>query len=158
METKKYITFLMAIFSIISLGFISCNDDDDDEQTAQPVVTLTEVGHSNSKHTHPGHDLHLEASILAEGTIKRIDIEIHQKGGANKIVETAYTEGKYIGVKNADFHEHLDIPADAALGEYHLHFTVTDNEGQQTTAECSIELIEDDDDDEEEHEHNHQHE
>ena len=42
------------------------------------------------------------------------------------------------------------------LGEYHLHFVVTDNRGQQTVAESDIELVEDDGDDEDEHEHHHE--
>ena len=151
-------SLMMALITVLSFGFTSCGDDDDDVLPAKPSVTLTEVGHDNGKHAHPGHDLHLEADMLAEGLIKRIDIEIHQEGGANKIVELSYTTGKYIGVRNAEFHEHIDIPADAPLGEYHLHFTVTDNMGQQTTVESHLEIVEDDgDDDDDEHEHHHDH-
>jgi hypothetical protein len=94
-----------------------------------------------------GDDMHLEADILAEGLISRIDVEIHQEDGSFEIEKT-YTEGKYIGVKNVEFHEHIDIPADAPLGEYHLHFTVTDREGQTSQAEAHIHVIEFD-----EHEH-----
>ncbi len=139
----------MALITIFALCFTACSKDDDNSP-AKPVINLTEVGHDNSKHAHPGHDLHLEADVVAEGLIKRIDIEIHQEGGANKIVEKAYTDGKYVGVRNTNFHEHLDIPATAPLGEYHLHFTVTDNSGQQTTVESHIELIEGDDTEEDE--------
>ena len=100
--------------------------------------------------------MHLEADVLADGLISRIDIEIHQESRNGFEIEKAYTDGKYIGVKNIEFHEHIDIPADAPLGEYHLHFTVTDKEGQQTTVECHIEIVEDDDDeDDDEHEHSH---
>ena len=72
------------------------------------------------------------------------------------IFNTPY-DGKYIGVRNTEFHEHINIPENAPLGEYHLHFVVTDNRGQQTIAESHIELVEDDgDDDEDEHEHHHE--
>ena len=149
---KKIInmSLMMALITMVTLSFTSCDKDDDDVLPAKPSITLTEVGHDNGKHAHPGHDLHLEADLLAEGLIQRIDIEIHQEGGANKIVEQSYTTGKYIGVRNAEFHEHIDIPANAPLGEYHLHFTVTDKHGQQTTVEDHIELIEGDEDDHDE--------
>ncbi|MBO4663528.1 MAG: DUF4625 domain-containing protein [Bacteroidaceae bacterium] len=149
---KKIInmSLMMALITMVTFSFTSCGNDDDDVLPAKPSITLTEVGHDNGKHAHPGHDLHLEADLLAEGLIQRIDIEIHQEGGANKIVEQSYTTGTYIGVRNAEFHEHIDIPADAPLGEYHLHFTVTDKHGQQTTVEDHIELIEGDEDDHDE--------
>jgi len=156
MKTIKYLSLMTAVITIISLSLTACSSSDDDETLpAKPVITLTEVGHDNARHAHPGHDLHLEASLIAEGLIKRIDIEIHQEGGANKIVEQSYTEGKYTGVRNTEFHEHLDIPATAPLGEYHLHFTVTDQHGQQTTAESHIEIVADDGTEEEE-EHHHE--
>ena len=150
MKKNIFMSLMMALITMVTLSFTSCDNDDDDVLPAKPSITLTEVGHDNGKHAHPGHDLHLEADLLAEGLIQRIDIEIHQEGGANKIVEQSYTTGKYIDVRNAEFHEHIDIPADAPLGEYHLHFTVTDKHGQQTTVEDHIELIEGDEDDHDE--------
>jgi len=148
-------SLMAALTAIITLGMTSCSSDDDEQLPAKPVITLTEVGHDNAKHCHPGHDLHLEASILAEGLIQRIEIEIHQKDGGTQKIEQSYTDGKYIGVRNTDFHEHIDIPATAPLGAYHLHFTVTDQKGQQTMAESELTLIEADGD-EEEHEHEHE--
>ena len=142
--------------ALLTVAFVFSSCKKDDEMPDKPIITLTEVGHDNSRHAHPGHDMHLEADVLADGLISRIDIEIHQESGIGFEIEKAYTDGKYIGVKNIEFHEHIDIPADAPLGEYHLHFTVTDKEGQQTTAECHIEIVEDDDDeDDDEHEHSH---
>ena len=113
--------------------FISCN------KTSAPSVTFTEIGRENSKVAMRGDDMHLEADIVAEGLIKSIQVELH-KGSFE--IEKEYTSGKYIGVKNTEFHEHIDIPSDAPLGEYHLHFTVTDNNGQQTMAEAHVEIIE----------------
>lgn len=112
---------------------ISCN------KTSAPSVTFTEIGHENSKVAMRGDDMHLEADIVAEGLIKSIQVELH-KGSFE--IEKEYTSGKYFGVKNTEFHEHIDIPSDAPLGEYHLHFTVTDNNGQQTMAEAHVEIIE----------------
>ena len=135
---------ILTIAAVAALAFlsVSCKKDN---APAKPVVTFTEVGHDNSKHAMRGDDMHLEAEIVAEGLIKRIDVEIHKENGGFEI-EKSFTEGKYIGVKNTEFHEHIDIPADAPLGEYHLHFTVTDQAGQTVTAEEHIEFIEFDED------------
>ena len=130
---------LFNIIALFSFSFVACKDDDK-SSVAKPVITLTEVGHDNSGIGHIGDDLHLEAEIVAEGSIKRIDIEIHQEEGGKFEIEKSYTEGKYIGVKNAEFHEHIDIPAEAPVGEYHLHFTVVDGEGQSTTVESDVEI------------------
>ena len=135
---------ILTIAAVAALAFlpVSCKKDN---APAKPVVSFTEVGHDNSKHAMRGDDMHLEAEIVAEGLIKRIDVEIHKENGGFEI-EKSFTEGKYIGVKNTEFHEHIDIPADAPLGEYHLHFTVTDQAGQTVTAEEHIEVIEFDED------------
>lgn len=155
----KFSAIMMALATVFTLGFTSCSDDDDN-MPAAPVVKLSEIGLENSKHAHPGHDLHLEGTIVAEGLIKRIDVEIHQEDGGKMKIEKSFTEGKYINVRNAEFHEHIDIPAETPLGEYHLHFTVTDNHGQQTTVEEHLNIVEDDGTEEEEegHEHHHHHE
>lgn len=147
MKTNIILRFL-AIVTLVA-GFAACQ-----KNPSAPKITLTEVGHENSGKAEQGDDLHLEADIVAEGLIKSIHVEIHRENGSYEI-EKSYTEGKYVGVKNTEFHEHINIPADAPLGEYHLHLTVTDNEGQTATAEAHVEVIENDgvDDDEEEHHH-----
>ncbi len=135
MKNIKYMSLMMAFACVFSLSLVSCGDDD---MPAKPSITLTEVGHHNEKHAHPGYDMHLEAEVIAEGLINRIDVEIHQEHGGTYRIEKSYTDGRYIGVRNTEFHEHIDIPADAPLGEYHLHFTVTDMAGQSTTAESDV--------------------
>ncbi len=141
----------LALLFVITLCFTACNDDEEEVMPDKPQITLTEVGHDNAKQCHPGHDLHLEADIVAVGLIQRIDVEIHQSEGATFEIEQAYTAGKYIGVRNTQFHEHIGIPEDAPLGSYHLHFTVTDALGQQTTVESSLEITEDNGTDEDDH-------
>ena len=155
MKKNIFMSLMMALITMVTFSFTSCGNDDDDVLPAKPSITLTEVGHDNGKHAYPGHDLHLEADMLAEGLIKRIDIEIHQEGDGSFKIAKSYTEGKYIGVRNVEFHEHIDIPANAPLGKYHMHFVVTDQLGQQTKAESQLEVIEDDGH-EEEHEHQHE--
>ena len=132
----KKIIFIAAsvLFCVFSLVLSSCSDDDDAKQSvAKPVVALAEVGKENSKEAIAGKDLHLEGDLVADGLIARIDVTIAAKNGNKTIVKQSYTEGKYIGVRNTTFHEHLDIPADAAPGAYTVTFVVTDKLGQSTT-------------------------
>ncbi len=107
------------------------------KETPAPVVTLTEVGHENSHTATIGDEMHLEADIMADGLIKVIYVELHQEDGGYEI-ETSYTAGKYIGVRNTRFHEHIDIPTEAPAGEYHLHFSVTDQKSQQTSETARV--------------------
>jgi len=144
---------MMALVSVMAVTLNSC--DKDEKDVAKPKITLTEVGHDNSKHAHPGHDMHLEADIIAEGLVRSIIVEIHQEDGSFEI-EKSYVEGKYIGVRNVEFHEHIDIPENAPLGEYHLHLTVTDKEGQQSMAETHVNIVEDDGDDDDDDDHHHE--
>ena len=141
---KKNTIILIAAALVLAFVSVSCKKD---TPVAKPQITLTEVGHENSFEAMRGDDMHLEADITAEGVIKAIHVELHLEEGDYEI-EKSYTEGKYIGVRNTQFHEHIDIPADAPAGEYHLHFTVSDREGQTSLAEAHIHVIEFD-----EHEH-----
>ncbi len=143
----------MALAAVLLTNLTACNKDDGEEKPNAPTITLTEVGHDNSRTAHPGHDLHLEASLLAEGIINSINIAVSQSGATEKILDVSYTEGKYIGVRNTEFHEHIDIPDSIPFGVYNLFFTVTDRSGQQTVAESQLNIIEDDGDEEHEHEH-----
>lgn len=135
---QKFLWGVIFLLNMSLVTFSSCSNDDDNNNPAKPLINLTEVGSENNKKGVAGSDLHLEGSIVADGLIKQIDVEIHQENGGNFKIEKSYKDGKYIGVKNADFHEHLDIPADAPAGNYHLHFTVTDQLGQTTTAESDL--------------------
>jgi len=138
MKTLK----LFGIFALTCLLSICLNSCGDDEPTIdKPAINLTEVGHDNSKHAHPGHDMHLEAEIVAPGTINSIHIAIEQVGGTTTIKKD-FVEGQYIDVKNTDFHEHIDIPANTPLGKYILYMTVVDKVGQQTTVSCEINMEE----------------
>lgn len=125
---------------VLSMVMASC-DNSDGPTVAKPVVVLTEVGEENSKEATAGKDLHLEGDLEAEGLIARIDVTIATADGKTTIVSKSYTEGKYIGVRNTTFHEHLDIPADAPEGEYHIRFTVTDADGHATTEEVEGVMI-----------------
>lgn len=137
---KKIILFgALLLVNTSLLSIVACSDDDA-KTPAKPVITLTEVGHDNSRQVTAGDELHLKAAIAAEGLVRRIDVEIHLEEGGDFEIEKSYTDGKYVGVREAEFHEHIPVPANAPAGEYHLHFTVTDQEGQAATVEAEIDV------------------
>jgi hypothetical protein len=135
----------MFIAGLSMLALSSCGKDD--ETSAKPTVTITEVGsHDTPKGViAAGDDLHLEAEIVAEAKIAEISVVIHQEeGGSFEITKTYGADSKYYALKNADFHEHIDVPATTPLGDYHLHLTVKDREGQTATAEAELQIIAED--------------
>ena len=135
---KNLVLAVVLLLGLCMFTFSSCDDDNEKEGVGKPIVNLNEVGEENSKTGIAGSDLHPEGEITAENLIKRIDIEIHQEDGGDFKIEKSFTEGKYIGVKNTHFHEHIDIPSEAPAGKYHLHFTVTDQMGQTETKESEL--------------------
>ncbi|KKO91209.1 hypothetical protein AAW12_11885 [Sphingobacterium sp. Ag1] len=138
MKTRNIRFFFL--LSTILFGFLSSCKKDNEEipALAKPQISALEIGSGNNKTVQAGSDLHLEGDILAEALIAKIEIEVHQEGGGQYKFTKAYTDGKYIGVKNATFHEHIDVPADAPAGAYHFHFTVTDKAGNTTTIESPL--------------------
>src|SRR3546814_5447762 len=114
------------------------------------LIESLEIGLDNSGIAHPGSDLHLDAAIVAPGDIASITLSIHPEGADGWEFEQVFTEG-YEGLKNADFHEHIDVPADAAEGEYHLHLAVADKAGNTVEVESTLELVVGSDDGNEHH-------
>ncbi len=140
--------FLFAITLGVTLFFAACNDDD---TIAKPEITILELGegdsHGNDHIAKVGGELHIEVEVVAEGKIDKVQVIIHPEGEHKSIIEhgeweldTTYT--KFSGLKNTTFHEHVDIADWAEPGEYHFDFIVTDMEGNQSSAESDIEIIE----------------
>jgi len=132
---KSKLTFLSIVLAAAIFSLNSCKED-----VQKPQITLTELGLNNSKIAYIGGDLHVEADIVAEGNIKTVVIEIHPEGNASWEFDTIYNE--FAGLKNATFHKHIDIPLTAEAGDYHFHFTVTDQNGNQTLVESELEIKE----------------
>lgn len=141
MNTKILLPLLLII---LTFSFVSCEKDDDSAD--KPKITISELGHENSKKVKAGEDLHIEAEIVAEGKISKVIVEIHheEEHGSIKTTEQEFelktTYDEFSGLKNATFHKHIDIPATAEASHYHFHFIVNDMEGQQTTVEEEIEI------------------
>jgi len=136
---KKYISKI-GIFTLLTsaLFLTSCNNDDDATDTI--TIEITEIGSNNSGVVTAGNDLHIEANIIATAKIATVEIEIHHETDASAPeINVIYTQ--YAGQINADFHKHIDIPADQPAGEYHIHIKVTDEKGNTRTAEADVEIL-----------------
>ncbi len=118
---------------------------------AKPEIKKLELGAKNNKKAEAGEDLHIEVEIVADAKIDRIRLVIHpegmhhKKGSLKRVawkVDTVFTDFK--GLKNSTFHQHIDVPIDAELGDYHFHFSVIDMEGQVTEVQEELVVIESD--------------
>ncbi|MCH5600823.1 DUF4625 domain-containing protein [Niabella ginsengisoli] len=136
MKTKNVLRKL-SIALLLIVGITACNKED---VVAKPTITDLEVGADNNKKAYPGTDIHIEGDIVAPGTIASIKVEIHPESGTGWTFDKIYTD-KYAGTKNAEFHEHIDIPTDAAVGEYHVHIAVTDKNGNVAEVESDLDII-----------------
>jgi hypothetical protein len=124
--------------------FLSCNKDEDDPALNPPTIPTFEFGYEDSGEAYLGADLHIEAEIVADAKIDRIQVSIHPEGEHMKSlsdehaweVDTTYT--KFNGLKNTEFHEHLEVPVTADTGHYHFHYKVIDMDGN--TKEIEREL------------------
>lgn len=137
---KKSLFFAaLMLLSVVTLSLTSC-DNEDNPSVAKPTAAISEVGEENSKTATAGKDLHLEGDLEAEGLIARIDLAIASADGKASVVTKSWTDGKYIGVRNTTFHEHIDIPANTPAGKYLLTFTVTDKTGQSTVFKTNLSI------------------
>lgn len=123
---------------IIAAGIFFTACEDNEVKIAAPLISDLEVGASDSHIGYIGSDLHLEAEVVAEGKIDIISVEIHKEDGSGDEIEVSYDD--YAGLLNTTFHQHVDIPEGTAAGEYHLHITVIDMEGNSTSVEEELSL------------------
>lgn len=134
---KSLLSFTVIFLSLILIT--SCSED----KISAPVITAHEIGHENSKSVAQGEELHLDIEIVADGKISSIKLELHPEeehlkdDHAHWELDTTFTT-EFEGLKNAEFHKHFDVPAEAELGAYHMHFVVNDQEGNQSSIEEEI--------------------
>jgi len=145
--------FKPIFFSLLTtILFISCTDD----EIQPPVISNVEVGavhdegaedvHADEGIAHPGESMHVGADILAFARIESITVNIHSDEitpAAGEVAwefEEFYTDAKY-QVLNAELHEDIMVPENAALGEYHVYIIVVDEAGNSTRAEAHFDLV-----------------
>ena len=142
MKNLKYMSLMMAFACVLSLGFTSCGDDDDDSAPA-PTIVMDEANIEDG-------EICVKADVNAPGRTAAIKITVTDAQGNNVKVTKNVTDAKYIGVLNIDgCHVHVDIDNKGVVVGDLLKLTVTDANGKSTTAQKSITEEEDDDEDEE---------
>jgi len=146
MKTLKYMSLMMALMCVCSLGLTSC-DDSSEVNTPAPVIELDEANIE-------GDELCVQADIVAQGRTTIITIDICDATGKTVKVSKGVTDSKYIGMLNIDgFHVHVDIAGKGVVAGDMLKLTVVDGNGLSTTAQKSITQEEEDDDDHHHHDH-----
>lgn len=130
-----------SIILFLNVSLMASASSDDGYTSAKPVIRLKELGSGHGsaqdKVGYIGANFHLTAEIVAKGLVKQIEIKVQEKKGSYKF-NKVYDNERYVGKENMTFHVHLEIPLDAASGEYYLYLTVTDRLGQQTTVKSDL--------------------
>ena len=138
MKNLKYMSLMMALACVISLGFIACSNDDDDDAPA-PTVVMDEANIEDGV-------ICVKADVVAPGRTAAIQIIITDAAGGTTKVTQHVTDSKYIGVLNIEgFHVHVDIAGKGVEEGDLLKLSVTDGNGKTTIGQKSITEEEDED-------------
>ena len=87
--------------------------------------------------------MHVEFQIEAVHSVHTITVDIHAhgltvgEGEQEWHFEQVYEEG-YHGETSVEFHEHIDVPVTAPVGEYHMVITIEDEEGNTSKIDTHI--------------------
>lgn len=130
---KSGITFLAALTILAA-----CKDDENGEivDTTPPSISSVEYNDAVA----PGDELDLEFILEDDIALGEARIDIHDdfddhdhEGGRIMAVPFEYTDviDEMRGETRYVAHIHIDIPADAATGPYHLQINYTDNAGNE---------------------------
>ena len=57
MKNLKYMSLMLALLCVVSLGFTSCGDDDDEDDTPAPTIVMASDSISGDWSVHPGYKL-----------------------------------------------------------------------------------------------------
>lgn len=92
-----------------------------------------------------GNDFHAEFFINAVHGIHNITVDVHAHGLTPATGEVEWHFDKifeegYHGKTEVEFHEHIDVPETAPVGEYHITFTVEDEAGNTAEYETHIDV------------------
>jgi len=142
----------LAIIAFFGILLNSCSSDDDNNSPSlnAPQISNFEFGegsiHSTDQVAFKGSDIHIEAEINAEAVVSSITLKIHAhdlvpgEGEEDWDFEQVYTNANY-QVINPTFHEHVDVPTNIPVGEYHIELIVTDELGNSTEVDGHLEIL-----------------
>jgi len=92
-----------------------------------------------------GNEIHVEFMVNAVHGVHHIIVDIHGhdipvgEGEVEWDYENEFEDG-YHGETAVEFHEHIDVPDTAPAGEYHVTFTIEDEEGNEMEFESHIDV------------------
>ncbi|MDF9800838.1 hypothetical protein OKW21_006101 [Catalinimonas alkaloidigena] len=145
MKKKLTIAFekLILPFWVVSLLLVTACSDDDEPSATMPSIDEVEIGSGNNGIGVIGRDFHLNAEVVAGGTIDKVQINI------NPIENETYTHDwsfeiawdEFKGLKNSTIHKHFDIPEDAPEGKFDFIITITDENGTKLEETYEVNLI-----------------
>lgn len=153
-------TVITAISTLLMLSAFYACDNNDDDKSAKPTITY--LSPEKDAHYHLGDNLEVASTIKSEAGIREIKIDIHYGEGHSHdengeghedhdhddIVDgNAWTESTIITEAENKMEYNLTknytIPADAAVGHYHVGILVTDKENQEVKEYRTIEIAKD---------------
>lgn len=91
-----------------------------------------------SEETTAGSDIHAEAMIEAEEGLSEIHVHIHSESDEDWELEQSFT---YDGETSLEFYEHIDIPADTPVGEYHVEMEIIDQADNTLTESAHFNVV-----------------
>lgn len=131
MKNLKFMSLMMALVSIVSFGFTSCSNDENDTLPA-PVIEINEANIEEDI-------ICVQGNVAAPGRTAAIQITVTDAAGTTTKVVKDVTDAKYIGVLNIDgFHVHVDIDGKGVTEGDILRLKVTDANGKSSIAQKSI--------------------
>jgi len=138
---KKGYYYLLIAFTT-SFAFSSC-DDDPDPVLPAPTIENVEIGSGNNHIGVIGRDFHLNADIVAGDKIDFVQVKIEPIAGETYASDWRFelTWEQFKGAKNANVHQHFDIPEDAVAGKYEFIIIVSDENGTTLEEKAEIQIV-----------------
>lgn len=115
------------------------------EAHIQILDPITISGFEMDETVERGSDFHVEFMIEAVNGIHEVLVDVHAHGlevGEGEVewdFEGDYSED-FHELTEAEFHKHIDVPATAPAGEYHIIFTIEDEDGNTHEFESHIDV------------------
>lgn len=140
---KKSIQFIALLITVSSLAITGCKKDKVAEpEETKATIDKIEIGLNNNGIGTIDRDFHFNAEVIAATKIESITIKIMPRPGETyeKAWSFEKTWPQYNDVKNADVHEHFNIPEDAVEGKYDFMIIVKDQNGTTLEEKRAITL------------------
>ncbi len=146
---KTYRILIMLFAGVLALA--SCKKDEKDDEA--PVIGVSEPVNNFSVNT--GSEIHFEATFTDNEDLAQYKIDIHNDFDGHTHGKTSEADPwetviiQNISGKTHNATEHIDVPTDAAAGDYHMIVSCVDasgNEADFTQLEFTIVNISDTED------------